>query len=63
MLALQGCPGDYRTRLVRQPRSHYDWVLPGAFMSDPDFADIAAHITAESIRDLLIDLVDSERDR
>ena len=32
-------------------------------MSDPDFADIAAHITAESIRDLLIDLVDSERDR
>ncbi|HVD74853.1 MAG TPA: M20/M25/M40 family metallo-hydrolase, partial [Xanthobacteraceae bacterium] len=27
-------------------------------MSDPDFADIAAHITAESVRDLLIDLVD-----
>jgi len=32
-------------------------------MTKPDVAEIAAHITAESVRDLLIDLVDSERDR
>src|SRR5947208_10738194 len=43
--------------LVKSVAGRLPFAAPGACMPHPDFAKAAAHVTADNVRDLLVDLV------